>query len=63
MAEMRSVQLTEGTKKKGHAATSSTFNYENRTYTLVGNQTLSVELGVANAWKSADSNVTILPER
>ena len=63
MAEMRQVRLvTAATNQLGNGG-SSTYHYENRKYVLVGRTPLAVNLEVANAWVSADSNVEILPER
>lgn len=64
--EMRRVQLV-GDKRdkgsKGHEVNTSTFNFENKTYTLIGSRILRVPLYIASAWIAIDSNVAILPER
>jgi len=58
------VQLSEGARKaKGHEPLTSTFFFENKRYFLQVAHPVVVERSVANAWKTADSNVSIMPER
>lgn len=61
MADMRRVRLT--TAAVNNQVISSTYHYENRKYVLYGKEVKPVNLEIANAWVSADSNVEILPER
>ncbi len=64
MPELVRVQLTEGKRNnKGHEAVSSTFHFENKRYFLLNGQSMAVERGVASAWKAADSNVMIVPDK
>jgi hypothetical protein len=63
MADMRKVRLSEGVNLSLGNRASSTYNYENRTYTLTGTTPMRVPLEVATAWVLADSNVIIMAEK
>lgn len=61
MADMRKIRMVTAALNNG--VLSSTYSYENRTYTLRNKDIMNVNLEIANAWITADSNVEMLPER